>query len=89
MPQHKRAFVPDGTFFFTVTLLERRRQLLTERIDDLRTVFVAARQRRPFTIEAIVICLPGTQIFRRAGMISKQGSPPELPARRYFQKGAE
>jgi putative transposase len=25
MPQYIRAFVPGGTFFFTVTLLERRR----------------------------------------------------------------
>ena len=54
MPQYIRAFVPGGTFFFTVNLLERRRQLLTENIDHLREVFQAAR-RRPFTIEAIVI----------------------------------
>jgi putative transposase len=55
MPQYIRAFVPGGTFFFTVALLERRRKLLTEHIDLLRQVFQAARQRRPFTIEAIVI----------------------------------
>ena len=55
MPQYIRAFVPGGTFFFTVTLLERRRKLLTEHIDDLRAVIQAARQRRPFTIEAIVV----------------------------------
>jgi putative transposase len=55
MPQYIRAFVPGGTFFFTVTLLERRRQLLTENIDTLREVFQAARRRRPFTIDAIVI----------------------------------
>jgi putative transposase len=55
MPQYIRAFVPGGTFFFTVTLLERHRKLLIEHIDDLRAVFMAARQRRPFTIEAIVV----------------------------------
>ncbi|MCL4504391.1 MAG: transposase [Deltaproteobacteria bacterium] len=55
MPQYVRAFVPGGTFFFTVTLLERRRKLLTEHIDTLREVFKAACQRRPFTIDAIVI----------------------------------
>jgi putative transposase len=55
MPQYIRAFVPGGTFFFTVTLLERRLKLLTENIDKLREVFQMARQRRPFTIEAIVI----------------------------------
>jgi putative transposase len=55
MPQYIRAFVPGGCFFFTVTLLQRRRKLLTEYINDLRTVIKEARQRRPFTIEAIVI----------------------------------
>jgi putative transposase len=55
MPQYIRAFVPGGTFFSTVTLLERRRKLLTENIDHLREVFKAARRRRPFAIEAIVI----------------------------------
>ena len=55
MPQYIRAFVPGGTFFFTATLLERRRKLLTENIDNLWEVFKAARRRRPFTIEAIVI----------------------------------
>jgi putative transposase len=54
MPQYIRAFVPGGTFFFIVTLLERRRKLLTENIENLREVFKAARRRRPFTIEAIV-----------------------------------
>jgi putative transposase len=55
MPQYIRALVPGGTFFFTVNLLERRRQLLTENIDHLRAVFQAAQRRRPFTVEAIVI----------------------------------
>ena len=55
MPQYIRAFVPGGTFFFTVTLLERRRELLIEHINDLRKAFKVARQRRPFTVEAIVI----------------------------------
>ena len=55
MPQYIRAFIPGGTFFFTVTLLERRRNLLTEHIDNLRAAFMAARRRRPFTIDAIVI----------------------------------
>ena len=55
MPQYLRALVPGGTFFFTVTLLERRRKLLTEPFDTLRVSLMAARQRRPFTAEAIVI----------------------------------
>lgn len=55
MPNSIRAFIPGGTFFFTVTLLERRRRLLTEYIDDLRTVFADTRRRRPFTVDAIVV----------------------------------
>jgi putative transposase len=55
MTRYIRAFVPGGTFFFTVSPLERRWQLLTENLDTLREVFKAARRRRPCTIEAIVI----------------------------------
>ena len=36
-------------------LLERRRKLLNEHFDNLRVSLMAARQRRPFTVEAIVI----------------------------------
>ena len=55
MPRYIRAFVPGGTFFFTVALLERRRRLLTEHIGALRSVFTEVRQSRPFNIEAIVV----------------------------------
>jgi putative transposase len=55
MPRYIRAFVPGGTFFFTLSLLERRRRLLTEYIDDLRAVFTDARRSRPFAVEAIVV----------------------------------
>ncbi|MGA7577829.1 MAG: hypothetical protein WBW52_06685 [Desulfobaccales bacterium] len=55
MPKYIRALVPGGTFFFTLALLERRRKLLTENIDNLREVFKAVRQFPPFTIEAVVI----------------------------------
>jgi putative transposase len=41
MPQFLRTFVPGGTFFFTVTLLERRLTFLTEHPDDLRAGFNA------------------------------------------------
>jgi REP element-mobilizing transposase RayT len=51
MTQYIRAFIPIATFFFTVTLLERRRKLLTENIDNLREVFKAARRRRPLTAD--------------------------------------
>ena len=55
MPRYIRAFVPGGTFFFTVALLERQGQLLTEHIDLLRIAFSATRANRPFSIEATVI----------------------------------
>ena len=37
--QYRRAFVPGGTFFFTVNLLERRKTLLTDNIDLLKQSF--------------------------------------------------
>ncbi|OGA06090.1 MAG: transposase [Betaproteobacteria bacterium RIFCSPLOWO2_02_64_14] len=55
MPRYIRAFVPGGTFFFTVAILERRRRLLTEHIDALRAAFAAARSRKIFTMNAIVV----------------------------------
>lgn len=55
MPQYVRAFVPGGTFFFTVALLERHRTLLVDYVADLRAVFADARRRRRFTIDAIVV----------------------------------
>ena len=55
MPRYGRAFVPGGTFFFTVALLERRRALLTEHVDLLRRCFTDARDARPFRIDAMVV----------------------------------
>jgi putative transposase len=55
MPRYRRVWVPGGTYFFTVNLLERRRTLLVDRIDDLRAAFRAAHAARPIAIEAIVI----------------------------------
>ncbi|MDR3415700.1 MAG: transposase [Nevskia sp.] len=55
MPRYIRAFVPGGTFFFTVALLERRKSLLTEHIDLLRQSFVEVRSARPFRVDAIAV----------------------------------
>jgi len=55
MPQYARSHVPGGTFFFTVALLERRRNLLVERVEDLRDAFRAVRAKRSFEINAIVV----------------------------------
>lgn len=55
MSNYRRIHVPGGTYFFTVNLLERRRQLLVEHIRLLRIAFAEAKQHRPFEIIAIVI----------------------------------
>jgi len=55
MPHYVRAYVPGGSYFFTVALLDRRRGLLTENIAALREAFRVIRRQRPFRIEAIVV----------------------------------
>jgi putative transposase len=55
MTAYRRNLVPGATYFFTVTLADRRLALLTEQIEPLRTAFRETRLRHPFTIEAIVV----------------------------------
>ena len=56
MPDYRRAWMPGGTWFFTVTLLERHgNDLLTRHIIDLREVVSDVRRRHPFTIHAWVV----------------------------------
>jgi putative transposase len=55
MPDYVRAYVPGGSYFFTVALLERRRRLLAENIEALREAFGSVRDRRPFRTDAVVI----------------------------------
>lgn len=55
MPHYICAYVPGGTYFFTVNLLERKRCLLVEHIEALRNAFRIVKQQRPFRIDAIVI----------------------------------
>ena len=55
MVRYRRNIVPGGTFFFTVTLRDRRSSHLTNHIANLRNAFRVARQERPFAIEAIVV----------------------------------
>jgi putative transposase len=55
MSNYRRAWVPGGTFFFTVNLFDRRRRLLVEHIDALRTAFRDTRVARPFDVLAVVI----------------------------------
>jgi putative transposase len=55
MTSYRRNFVPGGSFFFTVNLLDRRSRLLTEHAGALRSAFRETKARHPFSIEAIVI----------------------------------
>jgi putative transposase len=55
MPNYRRAFVPGGTYFFTVAIADRRTRLLTERIDALSRTFRVVRAWRPFAVPAFVI----------------------------------
>jgi putative transposase len=55
MVRYRRNIVPGGTFFFTVTLANRRSSVLVERIDGLRKAFSITRSERPFVIDAIVV----------------------------------
>ena len=55
MPKFRRNFVPGGTYFFTVNLLDRKSQLLVQKIDLLREVVKKVRQEQPFHIDAWVV----------------------------------
>ena len=55
MVRHRRNRTPGATYFFTVTLADRRAPTLTTRIGALRTAFATTRRERPFHIDAIVI----------------------------------
>ena len=55
MTGYRRNFIAGGSFFFTVNLAERRLQLLTEHVDELRNAFRKVRERHPFTIDAMVV----------------------------------
>jgi putative transposase len=56
MTEYRRAYIPGGSWFFTVNLAERKsNQLLVEKIDLLRSAFEYTKQRYPFRMDAVVI----------------------------------
>jgi putative transposase len=55
MVHYRRARIPGATYFFTVTLRDRRSDLLVRRVDLLRQVFRGVRHKLPFAIDAVVI----------------------------------
>lgn len=54
--QYRRAFIPGGSWFFTV-VTDQRRPILTSpaAVDTLREAFRTVRNKRPFRIDAIVV----------------------------------
>lgn len=55
MPRFARARVPGGTFFFTVALLERKRDLLISNVELLRQSVRRVQKSRPFGVDAMVV----------------------------------
>jgi len=55
MSNYRRAWVPGGTYFFTVNLLERRRTLLVDHVDVLTDALRRTRADRPFETVAGVL----------------------------------
>lgn len=55
MPNYRRNWVPGGTYFFTVALLERKRDLLVAEIDLLRDSVRRVKRLYPFEIDAWVV----------------------------------
>ena len=53
--RYRRMIIPGATYFFTVTLQNRKNKLLVQYIDLLRSAFRNAKYHYPFTIDAIVI----------------------------------
>ena len=52
---YRRAYVEGGCYFFTVTLANRKSDLLIQHIGNLRAAFKYVKERHPFTINAMVV----------------------------------
>jgi putative transposase len=55
MVRYRRNFVSCGTYFFTVTLADRRSSALVDHIDALRAAVRATRRSHPFAIDAVAV----------------------------------
>jgi putative transposase len=55
MTYNRSLFVPQGTYFFTVSLADSTSNLLVERVDLLRHAVALCQKQRPFEIDAAVI----------------------------------
>jgi len=52
---YRRVFVPGASYFFTLTLQDRRSDLLICKIKELRIAFQRVMKTCPFTIDGIVV----------------------------------
>ena len=55
MVEYRRNRIAGGTYFFTVTLKNRRARTLVEHIDSLRISLRNAMRKQPFTIDGMVV----------------------------------
>jgi putative transposase len=55
MVNYRRNRVAGASYFFTLTLRDRRADTLTRHIDLLRAALAEVRRARPFAIEAVVV----------------------------------
>lgn len=90
MPNYRRAFIPGGTWFFTVNLLQRHNNdLLIREINLLRSTVRKVRRAYPFHIDAWVVlpehmhCVltlpPGDSDFSLRWRLIKSGFSRSLP----------
>jgi putative transposase len=55
MVMYRRNFVPGGTYFFTLTLVDRRSTMLIDRVDELREAYRSVVFARD--IATVAICI--------------------------------
>lgn len=55
MKKYLRNYQEGGTYFFTICLQDRKLNLLTDYIDELRTAYKKTQNKVPFTTDAMVI----------------------------------
>ena len=55
MVRYRRNFIPGGTYFFTVTLRDRRAATLVDHIGTLRAAFATTQTQRPFATDDAVV----------------------------------
>lgn len=97
MPNYRRLFVPGGTYFFTVALIERHCRMLVDQADTLRAAFSRVAKRHLFETAEICIlpdhlhCLwrlpPDDQDFPLRWRLIKTAFSPSPPRDADPQKG--